>query len=153
MRVPSVSLTARTLGSSWEGELVRWRKATWALIIWTALMAYVLFDNLWSTEVESAERYGAFWYVLTGLSILSIWFIGLIILALVWFMSRPKANTPIYGPQGQWMRVTEKEAKRRVEKEGWTYQPPRLYPQQPYQGQQPPYGGPPQPPPAGPGQP
>jgi hypothetical protein len=131
---------------------VRWRKATWALIIWTALMAVWLFYAL-ANPATSEERYVPFVIVFTAIALILCWFIGLVILALVWFMSRPKANTPIYGPQGQWMRVTEKEAKRRVEKEGWTYQPPRLYPQQPYQGQQPPYGGPPRPPPAGPGQP
>ena len=63
-------------------------------------------------------------------------------------LSRPKQNTVIYGPQGQWMRVTEKEAKKRVEEEGWMYEPPRSYPaQQPYPPQQwglPPGGQPPQ---------
>jgi hypothetical protein len=43
-------------------------------------------------------------------------------LLLVWLVSRPKNNTVVYGPQGQQVMVSEREAKRRVEKGGWTYQ-------------------------------
>ena len=56
--------------------------------------------------------------------IIFIWFIGFIVLGLVWFMSRPKDNVLIYGPQGQKVTVSEKEAQRRVKKGGWNYQPP-----------------------------
>ncbi len=121
---------------------MRWRKATWAILIWTALMAYVLFDGLQSTQAESAERYGVFYFVVLGFAlwgVLLIWFVGFLILAVVWLVSMPKPNMLIYDPQGRWMVVTEKEAKRRVEREGWTYQPP--------------YGWPPPRPPAGPGRP
>lgn len=131
---------------------MRWRKATWAIIIWTALMAYVLFDGMLNTQNESAEKYEAFYFIILGFVLIFWWFFGLLILAVVWLKSQPKENTAIYGPQGQWMMVTEKDAKKRVEKQGWTYQPQPLHPQQ-YQGQQPPHGGPPQPPPAGPDQP
>jgi hypothetical protein len=129
---------------------VRWRKATWAIIIWTAVMAYVLLVGLPNTQSESAEKYGAFYFILIGLVLLFWWFFGLLILAVVWLISRPKENTVIHGPHGQWMVVNEKEAKRRVEKEGWTYQPQQPYPQRPW-GQQPPYRGPRWRPPAGPG--
>ena len=144
------------------GTQVRWRKATWAIIIWTALCAYWLYDGVLNTQAESAERYGLFYFLIVGFSIIFTWFVGLLVLTIVWLLSRPKPNTYIYGPQGQSTVVTEKEAKRRVEQEGWSYQPPRLHPSQlyppqsypqPYQGQQPPSDGPPRPPPAGPGQP
>jgi len=36
---------------------------------------------------------------------------------LVWLMSRPKDNVLIYGPQGQQVTVSEKEAKRRFTKQ------------------------------------
>jgi hypothetical protein len=51
-----------------------------------------------------------------------VWFIGFIILGLIWLMSRPKENVIVYGPEGQQVTVTEKEAQRRVSS-GWTYQP------------------------------
>lgn len=140
-----------------EGALVRWRKATWAIVIWTALMACWLLFGVLNPEGESAEKYGVFYVMAVGVGIFFIWLFGVLILTIVWLLSRPKPNTAIYGPQGQWMRVTEKEARRRVEKQGWSYRPPQLYILRPYsqqdQEQQPPYGGPPQPPPAGPGQP
>ncbi len=104
-----------------------------------------------NTHNESSERYEAFYFIILGFSLIFWWFFGLLISAVVWLKSRPKENTAIYGPQGQWMWVTEMEAKKRVEKGGWTYQPQPPYPQL-YQGQQPPYGGPPRPPPAGPHQ-
>lgn len=52
-----------------------------------------------------------------------IWFLGFIVLGLIWLMSRPKDNVMVYGPDGQQVTVSEKEAKRRVAN-GWTYQPP-----------------------------
>jgi hypothetical protein len=63
-----------------------------------------------------------------GVSVLIIvWFIGFIVLGLIWLMSRPKENVVVYGPEGQQVTVTEKEAKRRISK-GWTYQPPASSP-------------------------
>ena len=56
--------------------------------------------------------------------IIVIWFIGFIVLGLIWLMSRPKDNVLIYGPDGQQVTVSEKEAQRRVKRGGWTYQPP-----------------------------
>ena len=136
---------------------MRPRKATWAIIIWTALMAVWLFYAL-ANPATSEERYVPFVTVFTAVALSLCWLIGLVVLAVVWSLSKPKPNTAIYGPQGQWMRVTEREARKRVEQEGWSYHPPlpyapQPYPQPRYQGPRPPYGGPPQPPPAGPGQP
>ncbi len=107
---------------------MRWRKSTWANVIWNGLMAWLLVDGLQNTQVD--ETYGALAIILPVIavwSLLVIWFIGFIILALIWLVSVPKRDTAIYGPQGQWMWVTENDAKRRVEKEGWTYQPPQPF--------------------------
>ena len=51
------------------------------------------------------------------------WFLGFIVFGLIWLMSRPKDNVLVYGPRGQQMTVSEKEAKKRVEKQGWSYTP------------------------------
>lgn len=120
-------------------------------------MAVWLFYAL-ANPATSEEKYVSFVIVLTAVGLILCWFIGLVILAVVWALSRPKANTTIYGPQGQWMRVTERAARRRVEQEGWSYQPPPPYAPQPFlqprdPSRRPPYGDPAQPPPAGPRQP
>jgi hypothetical protein len=54
-----------------------------------------------------------------------IWFVGFIIMSIIWFMSRPKNNVTVYGPQGQQVSVSEKEAANRVKK-GWTYHLPTV---------------------------
>jgi hypothetical protein len=111
----------------------RWRKATWALVVWTILMALWIGGGIAATgsgpgdcgtlsqdACEAAYGLGA------GIGVTALfflWFIGFLILGLVWLMSRPKENVVVYGPEGQQVTVTEKEAKRRVGK-GWTYQPP-----------------------------
>ena len=125
-----------------SGGLVRWRKATWANIIWNALMAWLLVGGLQNTQVD--ERYGAFAIIALGMAVqglLVIWFVGSITLALIWLVSMPKRNTAVFGPQGRHAMLTEQDAKRWVEREGWSYFP------------QPPSGGPPRPPPAGPRRP
>ena len=136
---------------------MRWRKATLANIIWNGLMAWLLVGGLQNTQLDSAETFGVFSIIAVGMAVwflLVIWFIGFIVLALIWLVSQPKRNTAVYGPQRQQMMVTEKEAKRRVEREGWSYYPQPPYPQQQHQGQQAPQGGGgPLQPPAGPGQP
>jgi hypothetical protein len=55
--------------------------------------------------------------------IIFIWFLGFIVFGLIWLMSRPKDNVAVYGPQGQQVTVSEKEAKKRVDKQGWSYTP------------------------------
>lgn len=112
----------------------RWRKATWALVIFSALMLIWIVAGVAANSDNCSGLTGA---ELTGCQagtaigggigvtiILTIWFIGFIVLGLIWLMSRPKDNVVIYGPEGQQVTVSEKEAKRRVEKQGWTYQPP-----------------------------
>ena len=114
---------------------MRWRKATWAIVIWTALCSYWLLDSLLIDPPPAVERYGVFTLALTALALLFIWSVGLLVLTIIWRLSRPKASTYVYGPQGQWMTVSEKEARRRVEQEGWSYQPPSPYLAHPYHGQ------------------
>jgi hypothetical protein len=44
-------------------------------------------------------------------------------LILIWFLSRPKKSVIVYGPQGQHVMLSAREARRRVEtSEGWSYQ-------------------------------
>jgi hypothetical protein len=101
----------------------RWRKMTWAILIFTALML------LWAAGASSnSSQYGQNDYA-TGVAALSvgllffIWLLGFMILAVIWFMTRPHPNVTVYGPAGQQVMVSEKEARRRVEKQGWSYQP------------------------------
>ncbi len=109
----------------------RWRKATWALLIWTALIVLWIVagtsavgDNCAGETGDALEMCRAATGIGAGIGvtfIIIIWFLGFIILGLIWLMSRPKENVVIYGPEGQQMNVTEKEAKRRTAK-GWSYQ-------------------------------
>ena len=111
----------------------RWRKATWALVIWNILMVIwvaggigATSDNCVGETGEALELCQSATAVGAGIGvtfIIIIWFIGFIVLGLVWVMSRPKENVVIFGPEGQQVTVSEKEAKRRVSK-GWTYQAP-----------------------------
>ena len=80
------------------------------------------------TELENCQAATAIGGGIGVTFLIIIWFIGFIVLGLVWLMSRPKDNVLVYGPQGQQMTVSEKDAKRRVEKQGWTYQPPSAPP-------------------------
>jgi hypothetical protein len=108
----------------------RWRKATWAIVVWTILMAVWVVAGAGAasdlppagSEAEQAGR-----AIGAGLGItliIIIWFIGFIVLGLIWLMSRPKDNVVLYGPEGQQITVSEKEAQRRIKRGGWTYQPP-----------------------------
>lgn len=111
----------------------RFRKMTWTILVWTALFAAwgisgagavsnncvgELGDTLAACQAGTAIGSGI---ALT--MIFSLWFAGFIVLSIVWFMSRPKHNVVVYGPQGQQVSVSESEAKGRVEKQGWTYTP------------------------------
>lgn len=110
--------------------LPKWRKATWALVAFNVLMLVWLVSGLGAVGdtpcdptldpelCDAATAVGAG----IGVTLLIIlWFIGFVVLGLVWLMSRPKDNVTIYGPDGQEVRVSEKEARRRVSK-GWRYQ-------------------------------
>lgn len=109
-----------------------WRKMTWAILIWTGLFvawgvsAGGAVSNNCAGEVGDAlaacQAGTAIGGGLAFTFIFFLWFVGFIVLALIWFMSRPRASVMVYGPQGQQVAVTESEAKRRV-KQGWTYAP------------------------------
>lgn len=115
----------------------RWRKATWALLIWNVLMIVWVVGGVSSVgdscagetgDALAACQAGSAIGAGLGVSVLIfIWFIGFIVLGLIWLMSRPKENVVVYGPEGQQVTVSEKEAKKRVGK-GWTYQPPTSQP-------------------------
>lgn len=92
-----------------------WRKATWALAIFSALM------GIWVvTAIPAGIAVGG------GIAITFIvllWFVGFIVLGFAWLMSRSQVMVVILGPNGQQVTVSEKEAKRRVSTEvGWSYQ-------------------------------
>ena len=111
----------------------RWRKATWALVLFSGLMLVWivagvggLSDNCAGLTGQELDLCEAGTVIGGGIGVtflVVIWFIGFIVLGLIWMMSRPKENVVIYGPEGQQVTVSEKEARRRTEK-GWTYQPP-----------------------------
>jgi hypothetical protein len=111
----------------------RWRKATWAIVLFSALMLVWIVAGVGAVSNNCAGKTGDALVACQagtaigggiGVTILVvIWFIGFIVLGLIWLMSRPKDNVLVYGPAGQQVTVSEKEAKKRIEK-GWTYQPP-----------------------------
>lgn len=115
----------------------KWRKATWALLIWNVLMVIWVVGGVGAVGDNCAGETGdalvacqAGTAIGAGLGvtmIIFIWFIGFIVLGLIWLMSRPKENVVVFGPEGQQMTVSEKEAKKRVSK-GWTYQAPTRQP-------------------------
>lgn len=107
-----------------------WRKATWALVIFNVLMLVWLVTglnavgetpcdpNLTAELCDSATAIGA------GIGVtflVIIWFLGFVILGLVWLMSRPKENTVVYSPEGAEVHTSQKEARRLVTKQGWKY--------------------------------
>lgn len=104
-----------------------WRKMTWAIIAWTVLIGAWLASYAGAVgDIETnsaAERTGVAIGAGIGTTfIFMIWFIGFVVLAIIWFMTRPKANVTVYGPAGQQVMVSEKEARRRVARQGWHYQ-------------------------------
>jgi hypothetical protein len=111
----------------------KWRKATWAIVLWTALAVVWIAVGIANTSapancggLDQATCQGAYNVgVGAGITIIIfVWFLGFLVFGLIWLMSRPKDNVLVYGPQGQQVTVSEKEAKRRVDKQGWSYTPP-----------------------------
>ncbi len=116
----------------------KWRKMTWAILIWTALFI------AWAAAGTSAVGNNCVGLSGTALSncqaatavgggiglalIFMLWFIGFVVLAIIWFMSRPKSTVLVFGPQGQQATVSESEAKSRVAKQGWSYTRPTSTP-------------------------
>lgn len=96
------------------------------MLIWVVGGVGAVGDNCAGETGEALELCEGATAVGAGIGvtfIIFIWFLGFVVLGLVWLMSRPKDNVVIYGPEGQQVTVSEKEAKRRTGK-GWTYQPP-----------------------------
>jgi hypothetical protein len=87
----------------------RWRKATWAVVIWTVLMVLwaVSASAMSTTDVCSTATYtdacqaGA--TIGKGIAvtlIFVIWFLGFIVFSLIWLMSRPQRRLcPVCGEQ------------------------------------------------------
>lgn len=111
-----------------------WRKMTWAILIWTVLFAFwgisgagALSNNCVGQTGDALATCQAGTAIGGGIGlsiIFFLWFVGFIVLALIWFMSRPKNTVLVYGPAGQQVQVSESEARKRVEKQGWSYTPP-----------------------------
>jgi hypothetical protein len=105
-----------------------WRKTSWVIVIWTALFVLWLVGGVNAANQvpvgSSAEAAGRAIGTGIGVSlIIGLWFIGFIVLSLIWFMTRPRGQVTVYGPNGQQVLLSESDARRRVEKGGWTYQP------------------------------
>lgn len=110
----------------------RWRKATWALVIFSVLMLIWIVGGvsatsnncagMTGTELETCQAATAIGGGIGVTFLIIIWFVGFIVLGLIWLMSRPKDNVVLYGPEGQQVTLSEKEAQRRVKRGGWTYQ-------------------------------
>jgi hypothetical protein len=90
--------------------LPHWRKATWAVAIWTVLMGLWIVAGASSVSNNCAGRYGddlsycqAGTAIGGGLAItllVMIWFIGFVVLSLIWLMSRPQRRLcPVCGEQ------------------------------------------------------
>lgn len=88
----------------------RWRKATWALVIWTGLMALWAVAGVSAVGDNCAGRTGSALEACQagtaigggiGLTLIAmVWFIGFIVLALIWLMSRPQRRLcPACGAQ------------------------------------------------------
>jgi hypothetical protein len=100
----------------------RWRKTTWVIVIWTVLMVLWMGSAIGASGKVSADPNYAAGIATLGVTFLIVlWLLVLAPLALVWFGTRPKENVTVYGPDGQQVMVSEKEARKRVE-QGWTYQ-------------------------------
>jgi hypothetical protein len=107
----------------------KWRKATWGIVVWTGLNLLWLVTGVnAASKIQTGNEYEAAGAAIgTGIGvtiILFIWFFGFIIASIIWFMSRPKNNVLVYGPGGQQVMVSEKEAEKRIAK-GWTYKEKR----------------------------
>jgi hypothetical protein len=85
-----------------------WRKATWAVVIWTVLMfAWMIAGAQGTTAKDCGSLDQATCQAATnigtgiGVTLLFIlWFIGFVVLSLVWLMSRPQRRLcPVCGEQ------------------------------------------------------
>ena len=110
------------------------RRTTWAITIWTVFMAVGILaaalgiggDCAGLTGSELGACQSAAWIRGgIGLTLLFIlWLVGLLPLAVLWLVSRPKENVVVFGPGGRQSTVSEREAEKRVDEQGWTYEKP-----------------------------
>lgn len=77
-----------------------WRKMTWALIAWSVLMAIWVIGGAnaadCAREADGASKAGC--QVGAGLGaglLVVLWFLGFIVLALIWLMTRPRDQTGV----------------------------------------------------------
>jgi hypothetical protein len=79
---------------------LRWRLMTWVIVVFTVLMAVLIGANAGSRPacppdialIASCETYQAAAAIGTGLALtalLGVWFVGFMILAIIWIMTRP----------------------------------------------------------------
>jgi hypothetical protein len=68
--------------------LPKWRKATWAIAIWTAIFALVMVPLIVGliTQPQENQRLAG-----VALSLPVQWTIGMLVLGSIWLLSRPKA--------------------------------------------------------------
>ncbi len=93
-----------------------WRKMTWAILIWTAVMVAWIVSGASAVSNNCAGETGdalatcqAATAIGGGIAVTLIgfiWFIGFIVLSVIWFMTRPKNNVTVFGPQGQQVMVS-----------------------------------------------
>jgi RNA polymerase subunit RPABC4/transcription elongation factor Spt4 len=90
--------------------LPHWRKATWAVVIWTILMAVWIAAGASSASNNCAGKTGsdlsacqAGTAIGGGIAVtflVLLWFIGFVVLSLIWLMSRPDRRLcPVCGEQ------------------------------------------------------
>lgn len=110
------------------------RITTWVILIWTSLMAVGIVAAFLGIGGDCAGLAGADLSACqadawlrggVGLTLLFLlWFVVFAPMAIVWFATRPKENVTVFGPDGQQVSVSSAEAKKRVERQGWSYQRP-----------------------------
>lgn len=82
-----------------------WRKMTWAIIAWSALMLIWIIVGTNAADCGSktgAQKSGCEAGAGIGIAgLMFLWFIGFVVLALIWFMTRPRdrGGPTVSGPQ------------------------------------------------------
>ena len=85
-----------------------WRKTTWVITIWTALMVLWIGSGISATADGASQSQAYAAGATIGVTLLFLmWLLVLVPLALVWFATRPKNNVMVYGPLGQQTMVYE----------------------------------------------
>lgn len=101
-----------------------WRKTTWVIALWTALIGAWIVSGISAAAPGAAQSQAYAAGATIGVTLIfMLWLLVLLPLALVWFATKPKQNVTVYGPAGQQVLVSETEARKRVTQPGWGYQP------------------------------